>query len=116
MTPPIGHWYFPGTEDTPPAAPHKCDHIAFHVDSKEDIEFFMKRLDDHGIPYVGPFEPRHSPARFTRYTHRIYFYDPSGNPLEMATLPKDEGPEVFELDLFMLDEDPVPAALEEQEE
>ena len=83
-TAPLTGWFWPGTEDQVVERPHKLDHMAFHVESKEDVDFFCNRLTEHGVPYLGPFV-----ARATGFTQRIYFYDPSGNPLELATLTED---------------------------
>jgi catechol 2,3-dioxygenase-like lactoylglutathione lyase family enzyme len=107
-TTPLGHWYWPGTEDMPPRTPHKLDHFAFHVPTLEDVEWFAERLVAHGVEVIGPFAPRAGSP--TKYTHRIYFWDPNGIPLEIAT--QVEGQEHFPESAFFLDTKPVAAMLE----
>jgi catechol 2,3-dioxygenase-like lactoylglutathione lyase family enzyme len=108
-TTPLGHWYWPGTADMPPKRPHKLDHFAFHVPTKADVLWFVDRLEQHGIDFIGPFEPREGSP--TKYTFRIYLWDPSGNPLEIATLVEEQ--EQLPDSAFFLDTEPVPAMLEE---
>lgn len=104
-TTPLGYWYWPGAEDMPPAKPHKLDHLAFNVPTKEDVKFFMNRLTENGIKFIGPFDAR--PGGWGHYVHRIYFFDPSGNALEIATI-GDPGTDSSNY----VDTDPVPALLE----
>jgi catechol 2,3-dioxygenase-like lactoylglutathione lyase family enzyme len=108
-TTPLPHWYWPGAEDMPPERPHKVDHFAFHVPTKEDVQWYMNRLTEHGIDFIGPFDPR--PGSPPRYLHRIYFWDPSGNPLEIASM-VDESERPDDPRAYFLDSDPVPAATE----
>lgn len=53
-------------------------HCALHV-SRRDFEAAMRRLEAHGIRYVGPID------RVIR--HSIYFYDNNGIRLELTTFP-----------------------------
>jgi catechol 2,3-dioxygenase-like lactoylglutathione lyase family enzyme len=106
-TTPLTGWFWPGTEEEVVERPHKLDHMCFHVETKEDVDFFCSRLTEHGIPFLGPFV-----ARATGFTHRIYFYDPSGNPLELATVTEGHL-ELLAADSthYLGDDDPVPSML-----
>lgn len=109
MTTPLTSWFWPGTEEQIAERPHKLDHMCFHVETKEDVDFFCARLTEHGVPFLGPFV-----ARATGFTHRIYFYDPSGNPLELATLTPDHLDRVAaDPTHYLGDDDPVPSMLKE---
>jgi catechol 2,3-dioxygenase-like lactoylglutathione lyase family enzyme len=56
-------------------------HCALHV-SRKDFEAAQRRLQAHGVPYVGPLD------RVIR--HSIYFYDNNGIRLELTTFPTGE--------------------------
>jgi catechol-2,3-dioxygenase len=59
-----------------PNTPEWVQHIAFKVDSLEDLEETKARLVDAGVPVVGPTD--HTIFR------SIYFFDPNGHRLELA--------------------------------
>jgi len=51
------------------------EHVAMEVDSVEDFERHRKRLDDHGIEYLGPMIHKEG-------QRSVYFFDPNGLRLE----------------------------------
>jgi len=99
--------FWPG-ENAPPHAPEKLDHFAFDVPTFEDLVWFQRHLRDNGVA-VSDIVPRSKPPRFV---DSIYFNDPSGIPLEIATwnrsdpLWKKQRPEDW-----YSDTDPVPSLL-----
>ena len=62
-------------------------------------------------PVFGPVEPKEGSP--TPFAHRIYFWDPSGNPLEIATPYLDADGNPFDASVYYMDTEPVPALLEE---
>src|ERR1700741_3303033 len=52
-------------------------HVAFGVDNEEAQLRWKRRLHDHGVPVSGPYD--------RRWFHSIYFRDPDGQILEIAT-------------------------------
>jgi catechol 2,3-dioxygenase-like lactoylglutathione lyase family enzyme len=103
----LGSSFWPG-ENAPPHAPEKLDHFAFDVPTFEDLVWFQRHLRDNGVA-VSDIVPRSKPPRFV---DSIYFNDPSGIPLEIATwnrsdpLWKKQRPEDW-----YSDTDPVPSLL-----
>jgi catechol 2,3-dioxygenase-like lactoylglutathione lyase family enzyme len=59
-----------------PNTPEWVQHIAFKVDSLQDLEATKARLVAAGVPVVGPTD--HTIFR------SIYFFDPNGHRLELA--------------------------------
>ena len=59
-----------------PNTPEWVQHIAFEVDSIDDLLAAKARLEADGIPVLGPVE--HTIFR------SIYFFDPNGHRLELA--------------------------------
>jgi catechol 2,3-dioxygenase-like lactoylglutathione lyase family enzyme len=59
-----------------PNTPEWVQHIAFKVDSLQDLEETKARLVAAGVPVVGPTD--HTIFR------SIYFFDPNGHRLELA--------------------------------
>lgn len=61
--------------------PTKMDHLAFNVPTHDDMVWFHEHLTQHGVK-VSPivFRPEES------WVESMYFYDPNGIPLEIATL------------------------------
>jgi catechol 2,3-dioxygenase-like lactoylglutathione lyase family enzyme len=110
-TAPLGHWLWPGTGERPPKHPTKIDHLAFNVESTSDVEWFIERLAGHGIDVFGPVMPKEGSP--TPFMYRIYFFDPSGNPLEIATPFVDDDGQPFAPSIYFLDTEPVPALHEE---
>lgn len=96
---------WPG-EGSPPTEPSKLDHIAFNVPTIERLEWFRERLVANNVP-VSEVIGRGG----TKLTTSIYFFDPTGNPMEIATFDKGEGaPAVTESERW-LDTNPVPELL-----
>ena len=92
--------------------PRKMDHLAFNVDTYDDLVWFQTHLRAHGLEVseitVRPVE---------EFVASIYFYDPSGMPLEIATFDYSgnedtRGPS--HPTAWMRDKDPVPALLGEE--
>jgi catechol 2,3-dioxygenase-like lactoylglutathione lyase family enzyme len=101
---PIIPTVWPG-DAQPAVRPSKMDHLAFHVPTRADVQWFMKRLTEHGIEFGGPLDSMGiSPMQVT---HRIYFWDPSGIAVEIATFEADPDDSIY-----FLDTEPVPALLE----
>jgi catechol 2,3-dioxygenase-like lactoylglutathione lyase family enzyme len=71
--------YWPG-ERVSPDSPDKFDHLALNVATRADLEWFREHLDANGVTVSKLFEPTGM-----KLVTSIYFYDPSGNPLEIAT-------------------------------
>ncbi len=59
-----------------PNTPNWVQHIAFEIDSMEELEASKARLEANGIPVIG----------ITDHTlfQSIYFFDPNGHRLELA--------------------------------
>jgi catechol 2,3-dioxygenase-like lactoylglutathione lyase family enzyme len=90
-----------------PAHPQKVDHIAFNVESRADVEWYRQRLLDHGVE-VSEVVDYKEPSG-AGWLISIYFFDPSGNPLEIATFDFTD-PDVEERlgrELWFSDPDPV---------
>lgn len=51
-------------------------HLAWGVESVDDLELIKEKLEDYGVPVWGPIN-RHNLA------YNLYFEDPSGNSLEI---------------------------------
>jgi catechol 2,3-dioxygenase-like lactoylglutathione lyase family enzyme len=97
--------FWPG-EAIAPSAPNKIDHLAFNVESKADLLWFQRYLREHGVVVSDVVDRDEQTYLFVT---SIYFYDPSGNPLEIATFdwadPKWENHDRGD---WFLDKDPVP--------
>jgi catechol 2,3-dioxygenase-like lactoylglutathione lyase family enzyme len=91
------------------ARAQKLDHLSFDVPSRDDLVWFKERLESFGIPVSTIIERNLDPSH-AKFVKSIYFYDPSGNPLEIATLDWDD-PEWIGYDLsdWFRDGSPVPA-------
>jgi catechol 2,3-dioxygenase-like lactoylglutathione lyase family enzyme len=101
-----------------PGRPHKLDHLAFDVATVEDVVWFQERLKAHGVAVSelvdrkpGAADKTASNVSFsTKFVASIYFYDPSGIPVEIATLdrgsPEWEG---YDFTTWFRDPDPVPS-------
>lgn len=78
---------WPGQAESPDE-PEKFDHLAFDVASLEDVVWFREWLVENGVEVsevVDYIEP--SGARFVK---SIYFFDPSGNPLEISSFDRTD--------------------------
>ena len=109
--PPIGN-IWPGETDNP-AEPCKFDHLAFSVASREDVDWFANHLTKNGVAVSGPFgltdqKTLYGDRQATPFTYRLYFWDPSGNPLEISSSEREP-----DTSRYFLDEELVPVALED---
>jgi len=97
--------FWPGVAN-PPSRPQKLDHMAFDVPGRADLEWFQEHLRASGVVVSEIVERLEKP----RFVKSIYFYDPDGIPLEIATWDWDdpawEGHDATE---WLMDEEPVPA-------
>ena len=84
----------------------QLDHLAFNVDTVEELEWYQQRLMEAGVP-VSEVLVRDGRPKFVK---SIYFYDPDHTPLEIATWDYSN-PEWDEHrdDNYYLDENPVPS-------
>jgi catechol 2,3-dioxygenase-like lactoylglutathione lyase family enzyme len=73
-------YYWPG-QRLPFTGANRLDHIAFNVEDVATLRSFHQRLIEHGID-VSEVVVRETTPRFVK---SIYFYDPDGTPLEVAT-------------------------------
>lgn len=97
----------------PPAEASKLDHLAFNVDDMETLYWFRDRLKAFGVP-VTDVIVNNKAQSVEMFTNSIYFYDPSGTPLEIATLDlADPGWKTFDRRTWFMDGDPVASALAE---
>lgn len=111
-TPPLANWLWPGSTGAPPERVMKLDHLAFNVDSIEDLLWFADHLQASGVEFEGPVVATERWATSPSLVPcRLYFYDPSGNPLEIST--QNIGDDFWNLDrrVFFKDTDPVPSAV-----
>ena len=60
-----------------PNTPDWVNHIAWRVDSPDDLAQMKQRLQAHGIEVIGISDPAGS-------IHSIYFFDPNGLRLELT--------------------------------
>jgi catechol 2,3-dioxygenase-like lactoylglutathione lyase family enzyme len=89
---------------SPPVGASKVDHMAFNVPTQERLDWFHDRLVSYGIPVSDVIGRGGS-----KLTTSIYFFDPSGNAMEIATFDKGEG--VQPEQSIWLDTNPVPELL-----
>jgi catechol 2,3-dioxygenase-like lactoylglutathione lyase family enzyme len=99
---------WPGTSGGP-VNPRKMDHLAFNVDTHDDLVWFQGHLRAHGVEV-----PEITVREVEQFVESIYFYDPSRIPLEIATFDWDNprwnnkrGPS--EPGVWLRDTDPVPS-------
>jgi catechol 2,3-dioxygenase-like lactoylglutathione lyase family enzyme len=89
-----------------PNRPTKMDHLSFDVATREDVIWFQNHLQKHGIP-VSDVIDRQGTHRFVI---SIYFNDPSGNPLEIATLDRaNPAWHGYDFSTWLRDETPPPS-------
>lgn len=91
-----------------PDEPEKFDHLAFDVESTAEVEWFRDWLRSNGVvvsDLVDYVEP--SGARFVK---SIYFFDPSGNPLEIASFDRVDPAWEAMLQKELWFQDPTPPA------
>jgi catechol 2,3-dioxygenase-like lactoylglutathione lyase family enzyme len=70
---------WPGGRESGPAG-QKMDHLAFNVESLDDLLYFQRRLREHGYGASDVNAYEASP-----FVKSVYFYDPNGLSLEIAT-------------------------------
>jgi catechol 2,3-dioxygenase-like lactoylglutathione lyase family enzyme len=98
----------------PNAKPQKMDHLAFNVESRDDLVWFQAHLRAAGVT-VSEIEERvrDTAQGFPKFVKSIYFYDPSGITLEIATLDlHDPDWENYDFSEWLTDPAPVPSLLE----
>ena len=59
-----------------PNTPDWVQHLAFEVESEEELLRLKKKLDDAGVDVVGPKDHE--------FCTSIYFFDPNGHRMELA--------------------------------
>lgn len=107
-------WPPADAEVAPPIEPHKLDHLAFNVDTAEEIEWFCEHLKANGVTVSAVVE-RRGPDGVHRWLTSVYFYDPSGNPLEIATMALGQsGWENYDFSTWFLDDAPVEALVDKE--
>ena len=71
------------TSGRDPDTPDWIQHFAFLVRDMDTLLEARKRIEDMGIPVVGP-------TNHDDFLHSIYFFDPSGHRLELSVDLSDE--------------------------
>ncbi|MFD1246229.1 VOC family protein [Nocardioides ginsengisoli] len=98
-----GSWLWPGGRVA--RQPRKMDHLAFDVETHEEIVWFRDHLIEHGVEVTDIIVREHE-----YFVESVYFYDPNGIPLEIATFDRGNPRwEDFDPGLWFWDTDPVPA-------
>jgi catechol 2,3-dioxygenase-like lactoylglutathione lyase family enzyme len=97
-------WLWPGVPENQ-WTPRKFDHVAFNVDSHDDVVWFRDHLQACGVKTSKIIARDHE-----AWVESLYFYDPDGIPLEIATFdlgnPKWESHQPTD---WFRDPNPVPA-------
>jgi catechol 2,3-dioxygenase-like lactoylglutathione lyase family enzyme len=95
-----------------PERPSKLDHLSFDVATRADLDFLRVHLIANGVVVSDVVERRGSDDSH-RFLTSIYFADPSGNPLEIATFDwGDPGWASYDFDSWFRDPEPTPALLD----
>ncbi|MCA1220799.1 VOC family protein [Streptomyces sp. 8L] len=96
-----------------PDVPQKLDHLSFDVPTHADLEWFRERLVAYGVP-VSEISERRGEHNTHRFISSFYFFDPSGNPLELASFDvSDTAWKSYDFTDWFMDEEPVPALLDD---
>jgi len=112
----IVSFLWPPQNNRAPETPGKLDHLAFNVETRADLGWFRDHLTREGVACSDIIERKGQDGGH-RFLTSIYFFDPSGNPLEMATLDsRDPGWEGYDFRTWFRDTDPVPALVDREEE
>ena len=99
-----------------PREHQKMDHLAFDVPTHADVIWFREHLLSHGAA-VSDVTERRGKDNAHRFISSIYFYDPSGNPLEISSMnASDEAWLTYDFSSWFFDEDPVPALIDDTHE
>jgi len=102
--------FWPGM--TSPTRAQKLDHMAFDVTSREDVVWFQEHLRAHGVTVSEIVERLEHPL----FVKSIYFTDPNGIPLEIATWDwADPAWQGYDKSEWLDDEEPAPALRREEE-
>jgi catechol 2,3-dioxygenase-like lactoylglutathione lyase family enzyme len=111
--PPLAYWLWPQRDVEVADGFTKLDHLAFNVESIEELEWFAEHLRASGVEVEGPVVATNRwETQPSLVPCRLYFYDPSGNPLEIST--QNIGEALWENVLsgaFFKDTDPVPTVM-----
>jgi catechol 2,3-dioxygenase-like lactoylglutathione lyase family enzyme len=109
-----GLWPEPGQPLPGPVPPSKLDHLAFDVPTRADLVWFREYLDRNGVTVSEVVERKTGPSHptGTKFVTSIYFFDPDGNAVEIATLDRDD-PEWqgYDYTEWFTDDDPAPSLL-----
>ncbi len=101
---------------SPPHQPQKLDHLSFDVPTYADVVWFREHLLTHKVA-VSEITERRGANNAHRFISSIYFSDPSGNPLEIASFDAvDASWESYDFSNWFMDEDPVSALLQGESE
>jgi catechol 2,3-dioxygenase-like lactoylglutathione lyase family enzyme len=100
--------------DEPPAdQPRKVDHFSFNVEDQATLEWFREHLSGHGVEVSEIAHARFETASASPFVSSFCFYDPSGNPLEIATFDWSNAKWAHHRpENWLMDEEPVPALLD----
>jgi catechol 2,3-dioxygenase-like lactoylglutathione lyase family enzyme len=91
----------------------KFDHLSFDVPTHEDVVWFQEHLLTNGVA-VSDVSERRGKDNAHRFISSIYFYDPSGNPLEISSMNMaDKEWQSYDFSTWFFDEDPVPSLLDD---
>lgn len=89
-----------------PREPQKMDHLSFDVPTHEDVEWFREHLLAHGVA-VSDITERRGVDNTHRFISSIYFFDPSGNPLEISSFNAADGAwQSYDFSDWFMDEAP----------
>ncbi|MEU3982814.1 VOC family protein [Streptomyces sp. NPDC026672] len=96
-----------------PTEPQKLDHLSFDVPRHADLVWFREHLHAHGVA-VSEISERRGANNAHRFISSFYFFDPSGNPLEIASFDaSDEAWKAYDFSDWFMDEEPVPALVDD---
>lgn len=95
-----------------PVEHQKLDHLSFDVPAHSDVVWFREHLMSHGVT-VSDVSERRGADNAHRFISSIYFYDPSGNPLEISSMNAgDQDWLTYDFTTWFFDQEPVPALLD----
>jgi catechol 2,3-dioxygenase-like lactoylglutathione lyase family enzyme len=107
---PIVPKMWPATGLAPSMHPQKMDHLAFEVETNDEVEWFWAYLQEQGVT-VSKIAER----EFGKHAlcNSFYFYDPDDNPLEIATSVRNDSRwDVVDRTVWLREKDPVPSAVD----
>lgn len=104
---------WPPAAASAPERPSKLDHLALNVETRADLDWFEEHLRANGIDVSNVIE-RRGEGNEHRFLSSIYFFDPSDNPLELATFDwNNPGWQGYDFTSWFRDPKPVPSLLED---